>query len=811
MTTPQSERVGSNVLWYEHPARSFLEALPVGNGWMGAMVYGRPECEQMSLNVDTLWSGERRVPQRGPFAADLRELRSRVFDEGDFAGADDVARRMQGPYMEAFQPVGWVELESATGELSAYRRELRLDEAVASVRYGIGGVRYEREVFISHPAGVFVVRMSADQKAKITSRIVLRSPHPATSGSSSGSAIWLSGRAPLHAAPSYLDEDLPIIYDAERGLPFHVELNAIAEGGELEADGTNLVVEKADSLLLLITIASGFSAYDGSSAEPGTLAARCKIILRNAGAQSYQRLRSAHVTDHQTLFRRANFRLDAAPAEDRPTDERVEAVKHQPDEDPLLYELFFNFGRYLLIACSRRGSQAANLQGIWNEDLRPPWSSNWTTNINLEMNYWLAETGNLSECHEPLFALVEDLAVAGQDTAQRYYDCRGWVAHHNVDLWRSTWPVGDGQGLPAWANWPMGGVWLCEHLWDHYAFSKDAAFLRDRAYPVIRGAAQFVLDALCFVDGHLETCPSTSPENSFVLADGRVASVSASTAMDLFLTRALFEHCIEAAEELEKGDDIIPALRQALIRLSEPKISSDGRLLEWAEDFAEAEPGHRHWSHLVGLYPGSKIVPGRTPALADAASRSLGRRLECGGGSTGWSRAWAVALAARLFDGELAYSSLGALIGSFVAPNLFGLHPPGVFQIDCNLGGAAAIIEMLVQSHEPDLVALLPALPRAWPNGSASGLRARGGATVALRWESGRLEDAELLLERAEVLRVRAPRGQQIVTAIGPDGQNVVDAPRQEVGVGPAGSGRYILRFGTPHSLGGTEGLISAQ
>jgi alpha-L-fucosidase 2 len=327
----------------------------------------------------------------------------------------------------------------------------------------------------------------------------------------------------------------------------------------------------------------------------------------------------------------------------------------------------------------------------------------------------------------------------------------------------------------------------------------------------MRGAAQFMLDALCLVDGRLEACPSTSPENSFVLADGRVASVSASTTMDLCLSRALFEHCIEAAEELGIDDDITPAVRQALAQLGEPTIGSDGRLLEWAEDFAEAEPGHRHWSHLVGLYPGSQIVPGRTPELADAASRSLKRRLDCGGGSTGWSRAWTVALAARLLDGELAYSSLGVLLGSFVAPNLLGLHPPGVFQIDCNLGGAAAIVEMLVQSHEPGLVALLPALPRAWLNGSASGLRARGGVTVALRWESGRLEDAELLLERAEVLRVRAPRGQQIVTAIGPDGQNVVDAPRQEVGVGPAGSGRYILRFGTPHSLGGTEGLISAQ
>jgi len=652
MTTPQAEGVGSYVLWYERPAQRFLEALPVGNGWMGAMVYGRPDLERISLNVDTLWSGERHIPQRGPFASDLRELRSRVFAEGDFAGADDVAQRMQGPYMEAYQPVGWVELESAAGDTSAYRRELKLDEAVASVRYEIGGVRYEREVFASHPAGVVVVRMSADQKAKITSRIVLRSPHPASPGRSGGSAIWLSGRAPLHAAPSYLDEDPAVIYDAEQGLPFHVELGAIAEGGQLEADGTTLVVEQADSLLLLITVASGFSTYDGSAAEPAALAARCETILRSARPQSYERLRSTHVTDHQDLFRRANFRLDAAPAEDRPTDKRVEAIKRQPDEDPALYELFFNFGRYLLIACSRRGSQPANLQGIWNEDLRPPWSSNWTTNINLEMNYWLAETANLSECHDPLFAVVEDLAVAGQDTAQRYYGCAGWVTHHNVDLWRSTWPVGDGQGLPAWANWPMGGVWLCEHLWDHYAFSKDLAFLRDRAYPVMRGAAQFMLDALCLVDGRLETCPSTSPENRFVLADGRVASVSASTTMDLCLTRSLFEHCLEAAEELGVGDDIIPAVRQALAQLNEPRIGSDGRLLEWAEDFAEAEPGHRHWSHLVGLYPGSQIVPGRTPELADAASRSLRRRLDCGGGSTGWSRAWAVALAARLLDGE---------------------------------------------------------------------------------------------------------------------------------------------------------------
>ena len=811
MRTPRAKRVGSHVLWYERPAHRFLEALPLGNGWMGAMVYGRPDCEQISLNVDTLWSGERRVPQSGPFASDLRELRSCVFYERDFAGADEVAQRMQGPYMEAYQPVGWVELEGAAGDTSAYRRELNLDEAVASVRYEIGGIRYEREAFISHPAGVVVVRMSADRRETITSRIVLRSPHPGAAGRANGSAMWLSGRAPLHAAPSYLDEDAPVIYDAERGLPFHVELAAIAEHGQIRADGTALVVEQADSLLLLITVASGFSAYDASPAEPAALAERCEEMLRSARAQSYERLRSAHVADHQALFSRANFYLDAPPAQDRPTDERLEAVRRQPDGDPALYELFFDFGRYLLIACSRRGSQPANLQGIWNEDLRPPWSSNWTTNINVEMNYWLAETANLSECHEPLFALVDDLAVAGQDTAQRYYDCGGWVTHHNVDIWRSTWPVGDGQGLPAWANWPMGGVWLCEHLWDHYAFSKDAAFLRDRAYPLMRGAARFMLDALCLVDGRLETCPSTSPENSFVLADGRAASVSSSTTMDLCLTRALFEHCLEAAEELGVDGDIIPAVRQALAQLGEPRIGSDGRLLEWAEDFAEAEPGHRHWSHLIGLYPGSQIGPGRTPELADAASRSLQRRLDYGGGSTGWSRAWAVALAARLFDGELAYSSLGVLLGSFVAPNLFGLHPPGVFQIDGNLGGAAAIVEMLVQSHEPGLVALLPALPRAWPSGSASGLRARGGVTVALRWESGRLEVAQLSLERALALRVRAPRGQQVLTARGPDGRSVVEAPGQEVGLGLAGPGLYVLRFGGAHSLAGPHGLGSAE
>jgi alpha-L-fucosidase 2 len=785
-------------MWYDRPAAKFLEALPVGNGWLGGMIYGGVGTEHISLNLDTLWSGLGRKPEARRSLEDLREVRDRLMRERDFVGADKVARRMQGPFTEAYQPLASLEITTkASGEVRDYRRELDLGQAVASVSYQRGDVGYQREVIASHPASVLAVYMSADQFSAITSTITLSSAHPASAQGES-TDIVLTGRAPAHAAPPYHSEEVPIVYSATHGLAFRVMVRAVAVNGTCTSpDGETLVVEGADSLFIVVTATSAFAGFDAPFLNPEELAVRCDEVVTRACSKSYEQLRAEHVADYKTLFERATVDLGGLVSSE-PTDRRVEAIKFHPDQDPALYTLFFDYARYLLISSSRPGSQPANLQGIWNEEIRPPWSSNWTVNINTEMNYWLAEPTNLSECHEPLVALVEELSLAGRATAENYYGCRGWVAHHNVDLWRSTCPTGNGRGDPAWANWPMGGAWLCQHLWEHYAFTGDLAFLRTRAYPVLRGAAQFILDFLCQVDKQLATCPSTSPENRFLTPRGEVAAVSISTTMDIWLIRELFDHCIAAANILKTDHEFIVELKRALRRLPDPedRVGADGKLLEWAEDFVEAEPGHRHFSHLVGLYPGSQLLLGPMPRLAAAATRSLENRLAYGGGSTGWSRAWAVALAARLGNGELAYTCLRTLLGSFIAPNLFGLHPPGVFQIDANLGGGAAIVEMLLQSHEPDVVSLLPALPRAWVRGSAIGLRARGGVTVSVHWAAGRAVSASLSPDYPKRLTVKAPKGQSVLNVRSPRGKVVFSGKAAEATVDLSPPGQYHLAFG---------------
>jgi alpha-L-fucosidase 2 len=468
-----------------------------------------------------------------------------------------------------------------------------------------------------------------------------------------------------------------------------------------------------------------------------------------------------------------------------PTDERLRALRAGASDEGLC-ALLFHYGRYLWMASSRPGNEAANLQGIWNDQVRPPWSCNWTTNINAEMNYWHAETTNLAECHEPLIDLVTDLSRAGESTAKELYGCRGWVAHHNVDLWRSTWPTGDQEAHPYWVNWQMGGSWLCQHLWEHYAFSEDRSYLA-RVYPVMREAALFMLDYLVSgPDGRLVTCPSTSPENSFRAPDGTEAAVSAASTMDIWLTRDLFRHCSAASEILGSDEELRAELTSALAMLREPQVTADGRLQEWWEDFAEPEPGHRHLSHLFAVYPGDEVTPRSTPELAAAARRSLEQRLASGGGGPGWSRAWVAALWARLLDGDLAWESLRVLLAGSFSDNFFGSHDPDVFQIDCNFGATAAIAEMLLQSHSGSLD-ILPALPAAWPDGEVSGLRARGGMTVSIRWASGSATQVSLKVPTAREVTVRCgtplhlaehdPGGTRILPGDEP-GLTVVIAPK---------------------------------
>lgn len=747
------------VLWFAKPAAQWTEALPVGNGRLGAMVFGGVKSERLQLNQDTLWSGRPRDWNNPAAKEQLAAIRKAVLDDEDYSAAEALCKKMQGPYNEAYQPLGNLLLEfEEAGDPADYRRELDLDEGVARVRCA----GRTREVFSSAPDQVLVVRLESPGAFTVALDSLLRSRAEA----SGDGAIRLTGKAPSHSVPNYVRSDNPIVYsDAEGdGMRFEAALRVLHEGGEVTAEGRKLRVQGARSATILLAAATGFRGYDRAPDLPAEeIAAMCRKQLDAAARLSWTQLRARHVEDHRKLFRRTALRIDS-PASKLPTDERLKAFDGSTDQG--LLALYFHYGRYLLISSSRPGTQPANLQGIWSDQLRPPWSSNWTANINIQMNYWPAETCNLSECHGPLFDMVEDLARNGSATARVNYGAKGWVSHHNVDLWRQSAPVGDyGGGTPTWANWQMSGPWFCAHFWEHYRFTRDREFLARRAWPVMKGSAEFCLDWL--IDdkhGHLTTCPSFSTENSFTAPDGKHVGTSAGCTMDIALIRELFSNCIAASEILGVEPDFRAKLAAARAKLPEYRIGKYGQLLEWSKEFPEPEPGQRHMSHMYPLYPGSEITPRGKPEMAKAARVSLERRLAAGGAYTGWSRAWAIDFWARLEDGEKAHESLVALMRHSTGPNLFDTHPAGnssIFQIDGNFGTTAAMAEMLLASHAEE-VHFLPALPKAWASGSVTGLRARGGLTVDLTWSGGKASEAVLRANVAGEFALRAPEGQRI-------------------------------------------------